>query len=116
MSRETKRRRQAMVAIAAAVVVSVVVLASYLLRSLAQADRLREQSLLAATYELAQDKASRVDRLLFEQDDAAFSLAESDEGRSLADRWLPTAARITPTIRAVIVLDDLGNVVDFASI
>jgi two-component system phosphate regulon sensor histidine kinase PhoR len=115
MSRETKRRRQAMVAIAAAVVVSVVVLASYLLRSLAQADRLREQSLLAATYELAQDKASRVDRLLFEQDDAAFSLAESDEGRSLADRWLPTAARITPTIRAVIVLDDLGNVVDFAS-
>ncbi len=115
MSRETKRRRQAMVAIAAAVVVSVVVLASYLLRSLAQTDRLREQSLLAATYELAQDKASRVDRLLFEQDDAAFSLAESDEGRSLADRWLPTAARVTPTIRAVIVLDDLGNVVDFAS-
>lgn len=103
-----------MVAIAAAVVVSVIVLASYLLRSLAQADRLREQSLLAATYELAQDKTSRVDRLLFEQDDAAFSLAESAVG-AVGETWLPAAARITPTIRALLVLDASGTVVDFAS-
>lgn len=104
-----------MMAIAAAVVVSVAVLAFYLLRSLAQADRLREQSLLAATFELAQDKASRIDRLLFEQDDIAFSLAEAPEGQSVGDRWLPTAARSTPTIRALLVLDELGAVVDYAS-
>jgi two-component system phosphate regulon sensor histidine kinase PhoR len=115
MAAETNRRRRAMVAIAAAVVVSVVVLASYLLRTLAQADRLREQSLLAATYELAQDKTTRVDRLLFEQDDAAFAMAEGAPDQGLAERWLPTAARATPTIRALLVLDEDGTVVAFAS-
>lgn len=104
-----------MVLIALAVIVSIIVLASYLLRSLAQSDGLREQSVLAATFDLAQDKAMRVDRMLFEQDDAAFALAELGEGATVAERWLPSASRTTPTIRAVLVVDADGRVADFAS-
>ncbi len=98
-----------------AVVVAVCVLAYFTFRTTLQIDTLRQQSVLEATLGLATEKADRLDRQLIDQDNVVMAVADPAKLEQLGERWLPTARRETPTVRAVVVLDESRTAVAFAS-
>jgi two-component system phosphate regulon sensor histidine kinase PhoR len=98
-----------------AVLVAVGILAFVTFRATLQVERLRQQSVLEATLGLATEKADRLDKRIIEQDNAVFAIADPLRLGELTQRWLPTAARETPTVRAILVLDEARTVLAFAS-
>jgi len=98
-----------------AVLVAVGILAWFTFRTTLQVERLRQQSVLEATLGLANEKADRLDKRIIEQDNVVYAIADPQRLTELTQRWLPTAARETPTVRAILVLDDARTVLAFAS-
>ncbi|MBX3232671.1 MAG: HAMP domain-containing histidine kinase [Labilithrix sp.] len=98
-----------------AVVAAVGVLAYFTFRTTLQVDTLRQQSVLEATLGLATEKANRLDRQIVDQDNVVVAIADPARLEELAERWLPTARRETPSVRAIIVLDESRTVLAFAS-
>lgn len=98
-----------------AVILAVGVLAYFTFRTTLQLDTLRKQSVLEATLALANEKATRLDRQIIDQDNVVVAIADPSATGDLNDRWLPTAQRETPSVRAIVVLDDTRTVVAFAS-
>jgi len=98
-----------------AVVVAVGVLAYFTFRTTLQVDTLRQQSVLEATLALATEKANRLDRQIIDQDNVVVAVADPARLDELSDRWLPTARRETPSVRAIVVLDESRTVLAFAS-
>jgi two-component system phosphate regulon sensor histidine kinase PhoR len=111
----SRRERLASVVLLPAVLVAVGILAYFTFRTTLQVEHLRQQSVLEATLGLANDKADRLDKRIIEQDDVIFAIADPTRLTELTQRWLPTAQRETPTVRAVLVLDEAHTVVAFAS-
>jgi two-component system, OmpR family, phosphate regulon sensor histidine kinase PhoR len=109
------RDRLASIVLLPAVLVAVGILAYFTLRTTLQVERLRQQSVLEATLGLANEKADRLDQRIIEQDDVIFGIADPARLSEITQRWLPTAQRETPTVRAVLVLDEDHTVVAFAS-
>ena len=91
------------------------VLAYVTIRTNLQVDKLRQQSVLEATLGLANEKADRLDKHIVEEDNVALAIADPAALTELAERWLPTARRETPTVRAILVLDEAHEVLAFAS-
>jgi len=110
-----RRERLASFVLLPAVLVAVGVLAFFTFRTTLQVERLRQQSVLEATLGLANEKADRLDKRIIEQDNVAFAIADPARLAELAQRWLPTAQRETPTVRAILVLDETRTVLAFAS-
>jgi two-component system phosphate regulon sensor histidine kinase PhoR len=109
------RENLARIILLPAVLAAVGTLAYFTLRTTLQVERLRQQSVLEATLGLANEKADRLDQRIIEQDDVIFSIADPARLTEIAQRWLPTAQRETPAVRAVLVLDEDRTVVAFAS-
>ena len=97
------------------VVVAVGILAYFTFRTTLQIDTLRQQSVLEATLALATEKANRVDRQIIDQDNVVVAVADPARIEVLTERWLPTAQRETPSVRAILVLDESRTVLAFAS-
>lgn len=98
-----------------AVIVAVAVLAYFTFRTTLQLDTLRKQSVLEATLALANEKATRLDRQIIDQDNVVVAIADPAFMGDLTERWLPTAQRETPSVRAIVMLDESRTVVAFAS-
>jgi two-component system phosphate regulon sensor histidine kinase PhoR len=111
----TRRDRRASFVLLPAVLVAIGVLAYFTFRTTLQVDKLRQQSVLEATLGLANEKADRLDKQIVEEDNVAFAIADPGRLTELTDRWLPTAQRETPTVRAILVLDEGRDVLAFAS-
>ena len=97
------------------VVLAVGTLAYFTFRTTLQIDTLRQRSLLEATLALATEKANRVDRQIIDQDNVVVAVADPARIEVLTERWLPTAQRETPSVRAILVLDESRTVLAFAS-
>ena len=110
-----RRGRALSYALLPAVLVAAFVLAFYTFRTTFQLDKLRQQSVLEATLALANEKADRLDKRIITEDNTVFAVADPAELSSLTQRWVPTAQRETPTVRAILVLDDAHDVLAFAS-
>src|SRR3954452_22392238 len=109
------RGRSKVLLVLPAVVVAAFVLAWFTFRTTLQIDKLRQQSVLEATLALATEKANRLDRQIIDQDNVVVAVADPAKLEELSERWLPTARRETPTVRAILVLDESRTVVAFAS-
>jgi len=113
-----RRERLASYVLLPAVLAAVGILAYFTFRTTLQVERLRQQSVLEATLGLASEKADRLDKRIIEQDNVVFAIADPARLTDLTSRWLPTAQRETPTVRAILVLDgdgDTHDVLVFAS-
>ncbi len=118
MAREAERSRRDRLTrfvLLPAVLVAVAVLAYFTFRTTLQLDTLRKQSVLEATLALANEKATRLDRQIIDQDNVVLAIADPAQAEHLTERWLPTAQRETPSVRAILVLDETRTVVAFAS-
>ncbi len=95
--------------------VAVFVLAYFTFKTTLQLDKLRQQSVLEATLALANEKADRLDKRIITEDNTVFAIADPAQLSVLTERWVPTAQRETPTVRAILLLDDGHDVLAFAS-
>jgi two-component system phosphate regulon sensor histidine kinase PhoR len=118
MAEGTRRGRLVMFLFLPAIVAAAVVIGVFLFRASRQTEQLRQRSVVEATLTLVNEKVDRLDRLIIEQDNVLLSEVDVNDPGQLARRWLPTAARETPTVRAVLILDrssEEHQVVAFAS-
>ncbi len=117
MAERTRREQLLTFLLTPVVVLGVVALAVITFRTTFQIERLRQQSVLEATASVANEKADRLDKRIIEEDNVVVAEADVTVLGSLARRWLPTASRETPTVRAVIILrgDGEHDVYDFAT-
>ncbi len=118
MADRTRRERVLTFFFVPALVVAVVVLLGVTFRNSFQLEKLREQSVVEATLTLANEKADRLDKRIIEQDNAVASLVDPSEREGFGAAWLAVAARQTPTVSNVFLVD-LGSsqkeVVGFAT-
>src|SRR5580704_6821132 len=110
-----RRERLASFVLLPAVLAAIGILAYFTFRTTLQVERLRQQSVLEATLGLASEKADRLDKRIIEQDSVVYAITDPQRIGELNQRWLPTAQRETPTVRAVVVLDEARTVLAFAS-
>jgi two-component system phosphate regulon sensor histidine kinase PhoR len=88
-----------------AVCLAVLLLAGFALRANVQVERSRQQSIFDATWSVASERVDRLDKMIIAQDNVVAATIDFARLETLGARWLPTAARETPTVRAVAVLD-----------
>ncbi len=105
MADRTRQERIFTFLLLPAIAVGVLVLTGVTFRTSFQQERLRQQSVVEATLSLANEKAARLDQLIVDQDTVVASETDLGSLSSLGRSWLPVAARQTPTVRAVLVLD-----------
>ncbi len=105
MADRTRRENILAFLLMPAIAVGVLVLTGVTFRTTFQQERLRQQSVVEATLSLANEKAARLDQLIIDQDTVVASETDLGNPSGLRRSWLPVAARQTPTVRAVLVLD-----------
>jgi two-component system phosphate regulon sensor histidine kinase PhoR len=111
----TRRDRITSFVLLPCVLVAVGVVAYFTFRTTLQVDKLRQESVFEATLGLAYAKANNLDTKIVEEDNVVSAVADPAALSDLAERWLPTAQRETPTVRAILVLDEGPTVLAFAS-
>jgi len=118
MARRGLRERLLYFALVPAIVLAVLVLGGVALRTTLQIEKSRQQTVFDATLTLADERVDRLDKVIIAQDNVVAAHVDLDKLDSIARRWIPTAARETPTVRAILVLDmdhDEHDVLAFAS-
>ncbi len=101
-----------------AVSAALVMLGAVALRTVLQLERARKQTLIDATLSLADERAARPDKRIIAQDNVMIAHVDDGKPSLLADRWLATASRETPTVRALVMLNLSQNdrpIVNFVS-
>src|SRR6185369_5944193 len=118
MARRALRERLLYFALVPAIVIAVLVLGGVALRTTLQIEKSRQQTVFDATLTLADERVDRLDKGIIAQDNVVAAHVDLDQLDSIARRWIPTAARETPTVRAILVLDmdhEEHDVLAFAS-
>ncbi len=77
--------------------------------------RLGEQTIADSTLLLVREKVESIERYVITQDNLAFGLVELADGTSIESKWLPVAEQVTPSIHALLLLDDAGEVLGYAN-
>lgn len=90
------------------------ILGYYAYQSAAQFAALGEQSIVQSTLLLVDEKVDRVEQSIINADNAVFHLVNLDDLESLEPSWTPLAERISPSVKAVLVVDDLGEIAALA--
>jgi two-component system phosphate regulon sensor histidine kinase PhoR len=105
MAQRRLRERLLSFAMVPAIVIAVLLLGATALRTTLQIEKARQQTIFDATLTLADERVDRLDKLIVAQDNVVAAHVDLASLTSIAQRWLPTAARETPTVRAILVLD-----------
>ncbi len=94
-----------------AVLVAAGVLGYYSLQSARQLTQISEQSVLSTTLLLVDEKVDRIEQMVIHADEAVFQLMDPADPHSFEEAWPPLAERLSPSVRALVMFDDGGNVV-----
>lgn len=90
------------------------VLGYFALQSAAQFAEMSEQSVLRSTFLLVDEKIDRVEQMIISADEAVFHLVDPVRPETVEEEWPALAPRISPSVRAVVVLDEDGNIRSYA--
>src|ERR1700761_5505375 len=105
MPERGRREKLTYFALVPAIVLAVLVLGGLSLRSASQIERARRQTVFDATLTLADERVDSLDKLVLPQDTVGAAPVVLGSLSTISRRWLPTAARETPTVRAILVLN-----------
>jgi two-component system phosphate regulon sensor histidine kinase PhoR len=97
-----------------AIAVAAGVLGYYSWQTATQYGRLGEETIAESTLLIVNEKVDQIEQQIIAADNAAFALIDLREPDKLKARWLAVAENLTPSIHAVLVLDDAGNVITYA--
>ena len=98
-----------------AIAVAAGVLGYYAWLTATQFARLGEQTIAQSTLLIVTDKVDRIEQQIIDADNTVFDIVDPTDPGAVETKWPPLARRITPSVRAVLLLDDTGNVVSYAS-
>ncbi len=87
------------------------VLSYYTYQTAAQFERLGEKSIAQSILLLLEDKLNRLEQQIISADNSTFALVELRDRDALLDHWRAEAERISPSVRAVLVLDGRKRVI-----
>ena len=107
---ETSRLRFVYAVLVPALVVAACVLGYYTYLTAAQFERLGEKSLAESSLLLLEDKVEQIERQIIAADNKAFGLIELEDPESLG-AWKRQAEALSPSIRAMIVLNSRAHIV-----
>jgi two-component system phosphate regulon sensor histidine kinase PhoR len=111
---ENLRLRLVYALLVPALVVAACVLGYYAYQTAQQVERLGEQSIAESGMLLLQDKIDRIEQAIIAADNQAFAAIELDDENPLAD-WKVRAEELSPSVRALIVLDQDRRFVAYAA-
>ncbi len=84
---------------------AIILLAWLALRTTLQIEKARQQTIFDATFNLASERVDRLDKFMIAQDNAGAEDIKIENLQSIGSKWLENAARQTPTVRAILVID-----------
>lgn len=91
--------------VAPAVCIAVVALGYAALQANLQIENVRKKTVFDAIWSIAAERVDRLDKLIIAQDNVVAATVDEGKLASVYARWLPTAERETPSVRAIVVLD-----------
>lgn len=100
-----RRERFLYFALVPAVIIAVLVLGGFALRTALEIEKARRQTVLDATVTLADERVDRLDKHIVGQDNVAIGHVDLGAENLISPAWLATADRETPTVVAILVLD-----------
>ena len=112
---EGGRFRLAYLILVLAILVAAGMLGYYSFRSSREHAELGEQAIAASLLSVAQQRVEQIERYIRIADNAVFRLVDPNDPSTVTTRWLPEAATQTPSVRAVLLTDESGNVIQWAT-
>ncbi|NUP09821.1 MAG: HAMP domain-containing histidine kinase [Polyangiaceae bacterium] len=105
MQERPQRERLFYFALVPAILVAVFVLGTLTLRITPKIEDAQRDGVLKLTYDLAGERAQILDDQIIRQDNVVAAYTDRAEPSQIGKRWLSTAARETPSVRAILVID-----------
>jgi two-component system phosphate regulon sensor histidine kinase PhoR len=96
-----------------AIAIAMGILGYFAIQSARQFASESQQSVLTSTLVLVDEKVDRIEHLIISSDEAVFHLVDIAHPEAIEEVWPPLASRISPSVRALMVLDDGGNVIAY---
>jgi len=91
------------------------VLSYYTWETATRYEELGASSIAHSTLLLVEEKVDRIEQQIIAVDNAVFHLIDIGDPEGLRSRWLPFAARISPSVRAVVIMTEDHEVVDYVA-
>ena len=111
---ESSRLRIAYLLLLPALILAAGVLGYYTLSTARTFERLGAESIAESSLLLLEDQVERIERQIIAADNAAFGAIDLDDERSV-QRWKDRAEEISPSVRALIVLDEQFRILGYAA-
>ena len=93
-----------------AVLTAAGVLGYYSLEAARNLTRISEQSVLSTTLLLVDEKVDRIEQMVIHEDESIFQLMDPADPHAFEEAWPPLAEGLSPSVRSLVMLDDVGNV------
>ncbi len=97
-----------------AIAVAAGILGYYSWQAATQYTRLGEETIAESTLLLVSEKVDQVEQELIRTDNAVFGMVRLSAPEAIEESWPEVAEDETPSVRAVMVLDDTGNVLGYS--
>ena len=97
-----------------AIAVAAGILGYYTWQTGSQFARLGEETIAESTLLIVNEKVEDVEQQIIGADNAVLALVDLSEPGAIGRAWRPIARDLSPSVRAVLVLDDTGNVLGYS--
>ena len=91
------------------------VLGFYTWETASRYDKLGASSIAHTTLLLVQEKVDRIEQQIIARDNAVFHLIDVGDAERLRTQWLPLAERLSPSVRAVLIVSTELEAIDYVS-
>jgi two-component system phosphate regulon sensor histidine kinase PhoR len=98
-----------------AILIAAGILGYYTFLSAREHTELGEQTIVQSLLSLAQQRVERIERYIDIVDHTVFRLVDPNDSSTIDTVWLPQAAAQTPSVRSVLLIDQDGNLIQWAS-
>lgn len=94
--------------------IAAIILGRYTWITASQYSQLGEETIVESTLILANESVTRIERAIIAADNAVIALVNLDSPGDIAETWRSRAVELSPSVRAVVVLDAEANVEGFS--
>ena len=98
-----------------AILVAAGILGYYTFLSAREHTQLGEQTIAQSLLSVAQQRVERIERYIDIADRTVFRLVDPNDSSTIDTVWLPQAPAQTPSVSSVLLIDQDGNLIQWAS-
>lgn len=112
---EGGRFRLAYLILVPAILIAAGILGYYTFRSAREHTQLGEQTIAQSLLSVAQQRVERIERYIVIADHTVFRLVDPNDSSTIDTVWRPQAETQTPSVKSVLLVDQDGSVIQWAS-